>query len=334
MPMCRATPRLPPPGPADTPVTMACRPPVSPVAPPPCSALASPQGIGLLCGMTAYVIWGLGPLYFRLLGAASPVEIVACRTIFSVPLLLLMAAASNQLGMVGRVFRQPRLALPLVGSAALIAINWGVFVFAVQHGHVLATSLGLYINPLFTVLLGTAVLGERLSRRGKFAVGIAVAAVLPLSLAALEMLGTALVLAGSFAIYGLIRKTVPVSAVAGLAVETIVLAPAALAWLVWQGLSPGGLAFGREWELSLLLAGSGLMTVVPLLLFGEAARRLDLSTLGFIQYVTPTMTLLQGIVWFHEPLRPVQIASFALIWVAIGVFSWDMIATRRAAARP
>lgn len=281
---------------------------------------------GIGCGVGAYLIWGMNPLYFHQLAGVSPVEVVACRTIFSLPLLLAIAAGAGQLGAVVGALRQPRVLLALTASAALIALNWGAYIVAVRSGHVLATSLGYYINPLLNVLIGTLFLGERLSRMRWLAVAIALVAVAILAWGAAQMLGIALLLASSFAFYGVIRKLVPVPALVGLAVETIVLAPLGLAWFAWAALFHEGTALDHDGTLSLLLAGTAVLTVVPLLLFGMAAQRLPLSTLGFIQYIAPTLAFMLGIFWFGEPLDTVQLVCFTLIWLAVGLFTADMVA--------
>lgn len=290
----------------------------------------SALGPGLAFALGAYLVWGIMPLYFRALHHVSPPEIVAFRTVCSLPVCLVMAAALGQLREVGAVLRRPRRIMPLVASAAFIATNWLVYVLAVAHGHVLAASLGYYINPLVNVLIGTLVLGERLSRRQWAAVGLAAIAVALLAWGALDMLWISMTLALSFAIYGLVRKLVPVSALPGLTIETMVLTPFALVYLGWTAGTPPGLAFGTDGWTTALLAAAGIITALPLFLFAEAARRLDLSTLGFVQYLTPTMLLFMGIYLFNEPLRPLQVACFALIWLAIGIYTYDLVARHRA----
>ena len=288
---------------------------------------------GLACAIGAYLVWGTLPLYFRLMHAVSPAEIVACRTLFSLPVCLVLAAALGQLREVGAVLASPRRLAPLFASAGFIATNWMIYVLAVAQGHVLATSLGYYINPLVNVVIGTLFLGERLAPRQWAAVSLAAVAVALLAWGARDMLWISLTLAFSFALYGLVRKLAPVAALPGLTIETLVLTPIALGWLAWGDHGPHGLVFGQAWGESLLLAAAGVITAVPLFLFAEAARRLDLSTLGFVQYLTPTLVFIIGIALFHEPLRPLQLGCFGLIWLAIALYTWDLVARRRAAGR-
>ncbi|MES2491675.1 MAG: EamA family transporter RarD [Pseudomonadota bacterium] len=292
-----------------------------------------PSG-GLAFGFGAYAIWGLFPLYVRAVKEVPGLELVSWRLVLAVPICIVMVFALRQAGQVRAAFSNGRLLATLALSAVLISANWIIFILAVLHGHVLATSLGYYINPLVNVLLGTVFLHERLSRWQWLAVGVAGVAVAMLAWEALPMLGISLSLGISFAAYGLVRKIAPVSAMAGLTVETILLFPLGIGYLLLAANAPAGLVFGDETATTALLLGAGFLTAIPLFLFAEAARRLDLSTLGFLQYLTPTLTFLQGLFLFHEPLRPLQLACFALIWLAIGIFSWDLYARRpRSAVR-
>jgi chloramphenicol-sensitive protein RarD len=284
---------------------------------------------GLPHAFGVYAMWGLLPLYFALLHAVAPTQIVAARTLFSLPLCLALAAVSGQLGEVRLALRDRARLVPLCASAALIGANWLVYVGAVAHGHVLAASLGYYINPLINVLLGTLFLGERLGRWRWLAVGLAGIGVALLAWGARDMLWISLALAITFALYGLVRKLVATPALAGLTVETLLLGPIGLAWLIWERGARGSIVLGRDWHADLLLASSGLVTVIPMLLFAQAARRLDLSTLGFIQYLTPTILFAISLLVFHEPLRTVQLASFILIWAGIAIYTADVVALHR-----
>lgn len=290
----------------------------------------SPSGTGLSHALGAYLLWAVLPLYFHAARAASPFEIVAWRTLFSVPLCLVLAAGLGQLGEVAAALRDRKRLGPLCLSAALIGGNWVVYVVAVAHGHVLAASLGYYINPLVNVVLGMVFLRERLRAMQWVAVGLAGVAVALLAWGARDMLWISLSLALTFAVYGLVRKLAPVAALPGLTVETVLLAPFALGYLAWAASAGHEIAFGREWGQSLLLALAGPITAVPLLLFAHAARRLDYSTLGFLQYLTPTIVFGLSVVVFREPLRPVQIGCFVAIWIAIGIYTRDLIVHRRA----
>jgi chloramphenicol-sensitive protein RarD len=285
---------------------------------------------GLAMAVAAYTIWGFLPLYIALLRHVPAFELVAWRVIFTLPLCLAIAAWRGQMGDIRAAFGNPRVLVLLLLSSALIGFNWVVYIEAVNGGHVLAASLGYYINPLLNVALGTIFLGEKLNPARWAAVALAIVGVAVLALGALETLWISLALALSFALYGLVRKVAPVGSVPGLTIESAVLLLPAIAIATWFAGSPAGSSFGDDLENSLLLAGAGIATAVPLLCFALAARRLDLSTLGFVQFLAPTIVFVLGLTIFSEPMRTVQLASFVLIWVAIALFSWDLLRRRRA----
>ena len=284
---------------------------------------------GLPYALGTYTIWGLLPLYLRLIHDVPPFEFVAWRIIFTVPLCLMFLALLRQWGELRAVLRDPRLLGRLLLTAVLIGLNWMVYIAAVQNGHVLATSLGYYINPLVNVLAGTLFLGERLSTRQWAAVGLAALGVSLLAWGARDTLWISLTLAISFSIYGLIRKTSPVGSLPGLTIESIVLLLPASAAAWWVAQQSGGSAVGHGLGKTLLVAASGVLTAVPLLMFATAARRMDYSSLGMVQFLSPTIVFFLGLFVFGEPLRPVQLACFVLIWAAIGLFVWDLLALRR-----
>lgn len=284
----------------------------------------SPQPSGLPHAIGAYLIWGLVPLYFALLERVPAFEFVGWRIIFTLPICLAIVLARRQVADVIAALRRPRVVGLLVLSSLLIACNWLTYIAAIQAGHVLATSLGYYINPLVNVLMGTLFLKERMSRTQWFAVAVAAAGVSLLAWGAGEMLGISLVLAATFATYGLVRKLVPVGSLPGLTIETLVLYPAAAAFLAWQSSQAGGTHFGADGRIDLLIAGAGVVTAIPLLLFAEAARRMNYSTLGFIQFLAPTIVFFLGLFVFHEPLKMVQLVCFLLIWSAAAIFVWDL----------
>jgi chloramphenicol-sensitive protein RarD len=274
---------------------------------------------GLLNGLAAYGLWGLLPLYFKLFPTVSSTEVVAHRIIWSVLFLAVLLGAIRQFPSFLAALGRPRTLAALALSALLIAINWLVFIWAINAHHVLAGSLGYFLNPLVNILIGTIFLHERLGRGQIAAVGIAALGVAILAAGELQTLWISLSLALSFAFYGLVRKLTPVSAPVGLAVETMILFPSAFGALIWFGFD-GTLAFGREPIESLHLIGLGVVTSVPLLLFAGAARRLPMVTLGLIQYVAPSLQFLIGVFLLGEPLSTVRLASFALIWVALALF--------------
>ncbi len=294
------------------------------------SAPAGSHQGGLPYALAAYGIWGFVPLFFKLLESVPPVEVLAQRIIWSLPLCFLIMVFRRQIGDYLAALRDPRVLRMLFASALLIAVNWLVYIFAIFTDHVLAASLGYYLNPLVNVMLGMLFLGERLGRLQLVAVVIAGIGVAILLAGALDTLWISLTLALSFGFYGLIRKIVPVGSLPGLAIETTLLMPLAVAaagWYLWIG---DGRGFGADGAISLLLMAGGIVTAVPLLLFATAARRMSYAALGFAQYLAPTLQFLLGLFAFHEPLKPVQLACFVLIWISIAVFSFDMWRKMRA----
>lgn len=284
---------------------------------------------GLPYALGAYLIWGLLPLYLRFVHQVPPLEFVALRIVFTVPLCLLFIAARRQGPDLAAAIANRAIMLRLLASALLIGANWLVYIFAIQQGHVFAASLGYYVNPLINVLLGTLFLHERLSRLQWGAVALAVAGVSLLAMGALDTLWVSLTLAVSFGLYGMVRKVTPVGSLPGLTIESSLLLFPAAAVAGWYALSPAGSSFGQDINSSLLIASSGLLTAVPLVFFAIAARKMAYSTLGFLQFLAPTIVFILGLTVFHEPLRPVQLASFCAIWAAAALFIWDLVAQRR-----
>ncbi len=293
----------------------------------------SPSGAhrigGLPLALGAHLIWGLLPLYLWLVATVPALEFVGWRVISSFPLCLAILAWRGQLGELVAVIRVPKVRWMLLASSLLIAINWLVYVAAIQSGEVYAASIGYYVSPLLSVLAGTLFLGERLSRRQWLAVGISALGVTLLAWEALASLGISLALALSWTAYGLVRKLAPVSALTGLTIEVFVLLiPAtAIAWHFAQG--PAGSAVLWSPHDAALIAFSGVVTAAPLLLFTLAAQRLPYSTMGMIQFSSPSLVFLIGLFFFGKPLGTAQLASFALIWAAIGLFVIDLLARTR-----
>lgn len=294
---------------------------------------ASGPDNGLPYAIAAYLMWGLLPLYLDLVHMVPPFEFVGWRILFTLPVCIAIVMARRQGAALRAAAFSPKLLGLLFLSALLIGTNWLTYIVAVQSGHVLATSLGYYINPLVNVLAGTVFLGERLGRLQWAAVGLAAAGVAALAGGAMETLGISLALALSFAGYGLVRKLAPVGSLPGLTIESALLALPAAGLIAWQAMEHGGTSLGQNSGLDALVALSGVVTAVPLLLFATAARRMDYSTLGFCQYIAPTIVLLLALFVFREPLKPAQLASFALIWAAVALFSWDLWARSRASKR-
>ena len=285
--------------------------------------------MGTLAGAAAYSLWGLFPLVFHQLASVQATEILVHRILWSLVVVGLVLVWRRDRAWFRKVRRTPGALPRLVGASLLIATNWLVYIWAVTNDEVVQAALGYYVNPLITVALGVVVLGERLRRFQVLALAFGAAAVGVLTWSYGNVPWIALVLACSCAGYGFLKKPADVAAVPSLAIETAVLAPAAAAWLVTLE-ARGDAAFlqgavGQD----LLLVGLGVITAVPLLLFGTAATRIPLSMLGLLQYLTPTLQLLCGVVVLGEPLPPDRLVGFALVWVALVVLTWDGIAARR-----
>lgn len=274
---------------------------------------------GLIHGTTAYFLWGLLPLYFHLVSRVDAGEIVAQRVLWSVGLLLLLVTLFRRLGSLWLGMRTPRVLAMLSASALFIAANWLIYVWAVLHQQVLATSMAYFLNPLINIAMGVALLGERLTRPQGVAVLFAAAGVTLQALGAESGLWISLSLAFSFALYGLIRKFAPVAAFEGLTIETLLLAPVALGYLVWLS-DHGGISFGREDELTALLVLAGAVTTVPLLLFAVAARELRMATLGLLQFIAPSIQFVLAITLFGEHLDAQRLLSFGLIWAGLAIY--------------
>lgn len=278
---------------------------------------------GLMLGVGAYLIWGLMPLYFRLIAQVPAAEIVAHRVVWSLLFLALLIALRRGWATVRAALERRSLGI-LAATAVLIGVNWLIFTWAVTHGHVLAASLGYYLNPLVNILLGVALLKERLSPAQIVATALAAmgVAVLAFGAGAGTGLWISLTLAASFALYGFLRKVAPAGALEGLAIETALMAPLALIWIGSMHLAgtAGFLAHGAA--VTALVALGGVITSIPLLLFTGAARRLPYSTLGFLQYIAPTLQFIIGVA-FGEPLTLAHLICFGAIWTALALVAID-----------
>lgn len=279
---------------------------------------------GLGAALAAYFIWGFLPLYLLLVREVPAFEFVAWRIIWTLPVCLLIVAVRRQGPDVRAALADRRSLGWLAISALLIGVNWLVYVWAIQMGEVYAASLGYYINPLVNVLLGTLLLGERLSRAQWVAVGIAALGVAMLAGGALTTLWISLTLALSFGAYGLVRKRVPVGSLPGLTIESALLLLPSIMLAFWYAIMHGS-SFLVSPQLSASIVLGGVVTAVPLLLFALAARRMPYSTIGFIQFLAPSIVFILGLTVFDQPLQPAQAACFACIWVAAAVFAWDLI---------
>jgi chloramphenicol-sensitive protein RarD len=277
-------------------------------------------------------MWGLFPLYWKPLAAVPALEVVAHRTVWGLVSVAIWVTWRRRWGEVRTAVARPRTLLLLTASAGLIAVNWLTYVWAVINDHVVESSLGYYINPLVTVVLGVIVLKERLTRAQVIAVVLATLGVAILTVGHGRFPWIALALAGTFALYSLVRKTVAADAVIGLLVETAILAPAALGYLAVAAVRGTG-ALGRDGAVvDTLLVLSGAVTAVPLVLFTLGARRLPLSTIGLIQYISPSCQFLLAVLAFREPFTSAHAGTFALIWTALALLTWDL--RRRFASAP
>jgi chloramphenicol-sensitive protein RarD len=293
---------------------------------------SSRERAGLLLGLGAYLIWGVMPLYFKALAHVPATEIVAHRILWSLVLLAALASLWQRWSAIAAALSASRVVMTLAITSLLIAINWLTYIFAVVTGHVLEASLGYYLNPLVNVLLGVVLLKEKLSRARLAATLLAAAGVAVLAVGAGSGLWISLTLAASFGLYGFVRKVAPVDSLEGLSIETALLAPIALGWLVWLEVAGTG-SFGQfGLGTDVLLALGGAVTAIPLLLFTAAARRLPYSTLGFLQYIAPSLQFLLAVLAFGEPLTTAHIVCFGAIWAALVIFTLDSWRAARARA--
>lgn len=291
----------------------------------------SQQRSGWAPAIGAYLIWGFLPLYLILVRAVPAFEFVAWRIIWTLPICLVIVAIRGQRPDVRAAVADRRALGWLALSSALIGVNWLVYVWAIQNGQVYAASLGYYINPLINVLLGTLLLGERLARAQWVAVGIAGMGVAMLIDSAFSTLWISLTLAVTFGSYGLVRKRVTVGALPGLTIESALLLIPSLALAGWYAATRGS-AFFVSPALSAAIVLGGFVTAIPLLLFAIAARRMPYSTLGFFQFLAPSIVFVLGLTVFEQPLQPAQAACFAFIWLAAAIFVWDLVRRSRAAS--
>lgn len=276
----------------------------------------------MLLGLSAYLLWGFLPVYFKLLTEVLPTEVVAQRVLWSVLLLAGLTLGARRWPQLRAALANPQALTLLLASSLLIAVNWLIYIWAISADHVLETSLGYFLNPLVNVVMGVLLLKERLTRAQALAVALAAAGVAVLAIGAASGLWISLALALSFATYGLIRKVAPVESLEGLTIETMLLAPFAAAYLFWLS-NQGELKFGTEFDLSVLLASGGLITATPLLLFASAARLLRYSTLGLLQYIAPTIQFLLAVLAFGEPLTTAHLICFACIWSGLAIYAAD-----------
>ena len=298
----------------------------------PSSASGGEPRQALAAGIGAYLIWGFLPLYFHLLAGygVGSAEMIAHRTLWAVMWAFGLVLTSRQVPQVARVLREPRTLGVLAMSTAAILANWTIYVIAVNHGKVLETSLGYYINPLMNMAVGVALFGDRMSREGKIAIGLAIVGVAVQAFALGHLPLVSLALAFSFCLYGVLRKQVQADAQTGLFIECLYLTVPGAAYVLWLEATGTG-HFRDGFGVAALLLAAGPATVVPLVMFAWAARRLTMTALGFLQFLAPTIQFIIG-VWLGEALTPLRILSFAFIWAGVAVFAWGIVRPVRQSA--
>jgi len=291
----------------------------------------TPSTVGVGMGIGAYGVWGLFPAFFPLLEPASATEILGHRMVWTLVFMLILLTVS---GLLSHLRGIPLRTWAMAGMASmLIAVNWGVYIYAVNSGHVVEASLGYFINPLLSVALGVVVLREGLGRWQLLALGLAVCAVVVLTVDYGRPPFISLTLAASFGMYGLIKKTIKLDPRSSLTAEGLVLAPLSIGYLVWLQLSGASTFTDHGAGHAVLLLTAGLVTALPLLLFGAAAQRIPLVTLGVLQYLTPVLQLAWGLAVIHEAMPPSRWLGFAIIWVALVIFTSDLVVKGRRSAR-
>ncbi|MDO5657804.1 MAG: EamA family transporter RarD [Paracoccus sp. (in: a-proteobacteria)] len=290
----------------------------------------SPRGLAF--GIAAYVLWGFLPLYMKQLDHIPPAEIIAHRVIWSLPIAAGVLFWQGRSAQLADALRRPRLLGMAAICAVLISVNWLIYVWAIANDHAVEAALGYYINPLFSILLGAALLGERLNRLQAVAVALAAAGVALLTWQAGQLPIIALGLTVSWGIYAYFKRSLPLGANQGFTLEVAILAPLALGWLIWLGLT-GQSHFGTNWRDTLLLIGCGPVTAIPLMFYANGAKLVRLSTMGILQYIAPTMIFLTAIFLFNEPFDRARAIAFPLIWAALIVYSVALIRSARARRR-
>ena len=284
---------------------------------------------GVLLGAAAYLMWGAFPLYFPLLEPAGSLEMLGHRVVWSAVTMVVVVVALSQLAALRALLADRRRTTLLLAAAVTITVNWGVYIYGVTHDRVVETALGYYINPLLTVLMGVLLLGERMRRLQVVALGVAAVAVAVLTVGYGRPPWVAMALALSFGTYGLLKKTANAGAVPSLTLETHFIAPVALAYLTFLG-SSGAAEFGDNGLVhALLLTTTGVVTAIPLLCFGAAATRIPLTTIGLLQYLTPTLQFLLGVLYFREDMPAARWIGFVLVWVALVIFTFEALRHRR-----
>jgi len=279
-------------------------------------------GIGF--GLLAYVIWGFFPLFFRQLSHVSPMDVLSNRAVWACVFVAILLTLRQRWGKVLAILRTPRQFAMLALAALLVGSNWLMFLWAVAHQQVVASSLGYFLTPLINILLGLVVLKERLNRLEWISVAFAVAAIANEVLTLGSLPWVSLFLAATFGTYGLVRKQVPVDAISGLWLETLAMLPICGLYALWEAQSGHMVFAAQDASTAALLVGAGILTALPLMAFAAATQRLDLATVGMLMYINPTMQFVTAVWLFGEPMQTERLISFGLIWIGLFIFSWSM----------
>ncbi|WP_299371467.1 EamA family transporter RarD [uncultured Tateyamaria sp.] len=289
----------------------------------------TPQGLGF--ALSAYFLWGFLPLYMKMLSHIGPAEVVAHRIIWSVPIAAVLLIALRRTGDLMAALRNPRMLAMGCVTAALITVNWGIYVWAITSGHTLDAALGYYINPLFSVALGALLLRERLTRAQLVAIGLAACAVAVLTISAGVVPWAALGLTVSWGFYALAKKQLPIGPNQGFLLEVLILLIPALAYVTWLSVSGQGTFMVGDAATNWLLLGCGAVTAIPLILYANGAKGLRLTTIAILQYIAPTMIFLCAVVVFKEPFGQARMIAFPMIWAALVIYSVSMLREMRRA---
>ena len=289
------------------------------------------RGFGF--ALTAYLLWGFLPLYMKAVAHISPAEIIAHRVIWSLPVAGAVLIWLGRTADILPALRNPRMLAMAACTAALITVNWGIYVWAIGSGHALDAALGYYINPLFSVFLGAALLGERLTLTQKLAIGLAAIAVAVLTVESGKLPVAALGLTVSWGIYAYLKKSLPIGPNQGFFLEVLILSPFAAGYILWAAITGNGHFFaGVPFDTGMLLC-AGFITAVPLMIYANGAKLLRLSTIGILQYIAPTMIFLMAVLVFNEPFGTARMIAFPMIWVALLIYTTSMVRTARAAGK-
>ncbi|CAB4639995.1 unannotated protein [freshwater metagenome] len=289
---------------------------------------AKVRSLGLLFGVSAYTLWGLFPIYWPLLKPANPLEIVSHRAVWTLVFCFIILSLTKTLSSTLAILKRPKIVAGLFLSSILISINWIIYIYAANTGHVVEASLGYYINPIVVIATGVIVLKEKMRPLQWAAVGIATLGVVVLTIDYGRLPWIALGLAFSWGSYGLVKKKLGLGALEGLSIETLLSSGAYLGYLLWLGNSGDG-QFLNSWKITLLLIGGGAVTAIPLLLFNGSTNRLPLTLIGLLQYITPTIQFCIGVWYYNEDMPGARWAGFLIIWVALITLAFDLIKSGR-----